>query len=258
MNKNVANCFFAAFLWSVFFGASSCASNKKLLYFNVLEDTVLRSFTLPTDPVIQKNDILGITVTSLSNEASSIFNVAASTNSGSGVSGYLVNSDGNIQLPVLGMVKAEGLTKNQLKANITDLLTRRKLLVDPIVNVQFNNLRIIMLGQVGRAGVISFANERMSVIEAIGQAGDLPVTARKDRILLIREENGQKIFRYLDLTSSTIFSSPYFYLKSNDVLYVEPTEAFVKSANEFRVPGWISFFMGVLSFLIGIAVLVVK
>jgi polysaccharide export outer membrane protein len=166
-----------------------------------------------------------------------------------------VNSDGTIQIPALGVIKAAGITKNELKAKITSELTQRKLLVDPTVTISFINTRITVLGEVGRPGVLPFSNERLSIIEAIGLAGDLPMSADRKNILLIREENGRKIFRHLDLTKSNIFSSPYFYLKSNDVVYVQPNKAKIKSVTEPRIPVYVTFGISILSLIIGIAVI---
>jgi polysaccharide biosynthesis/export protein len=251
--KHISNyhniCLIAAISILFQFSLSSCGNTKNLIYFNIPNDTTLRSITLPEDLVIQKNDILGITITSLSLEASAIFNTTDK---------ILVNSDGNIQLPVLGVIKAAGLTKSELKSNITNELLQKKLLVGPTVNIQFLNNRIVMLGEVGHPGILPFTNERLSIVEAIGLAGDMPVSANKQNVLLIREENGRKIFRHLDLTSSTIFASPYFYLKSNDVVYVQPSKTKMKSVTEPRIPSWVTFGMTTLSFIIGITAVLLK
>ena len=242
--------FFIIILFSFQMVFSSCSSPKSLMYFNTPVDTSLRSFTMPEDIVIQKNDILNISISSRSQEASAIYNVNTEK--------ILVASDGFIQLPELGLFKAAGITKNELKANITNTLVDKKLLISPIVNITFMNSRIVMLGEVGHPGILPFTNERLSIVEAIGLAGDLPVSANKENVLLIREENGRKIFRHLDLTSRSIFSSPYFYLKSNDVIYVQPNKTKIKSVTEPRIPTWLAFGMTTLSFVIGITAVLKK
>lgn len=263
MKHYVRNTFFYILFLATMVFVASCSNTKKVLYFNTPYDTSLLSYTLPVDPVVQKNDLLNIQVTSLSTEATAVFNLANSPGGGGSggtgsASGYLVHTDGYIQMPLLGRVKAAGLTLNQLRADITNLLLQKKILIDPIVSVRFVNLRIFVLGEVSRPGPIPFTTEQMSVIEAVGLAGDLPMTANKHNLLLIREENGRKIFRHLDLTSRDIFSSPYFYLKSNDIIYVEPTQAKVKSSTEPRIPGWVTFAMSTLSFVVGISVLFLR
>lgn len=224
---------------------TSCADTKKVIYFNMPADTTLTYVTKSFEPTIQPNDILNISITSVNPDAATIFNTA-------GTSGYLVGPEGYIEFPVLGKVKAVGITKAQLKDNITNTLLQKKLLVDPVVNIRFANARIIVIGEAGHSGIVPFVNEKLSIIEAIGLAGDLPYTAKKDNVLLIREENGNKIFRHLDLTSKDIFYSPYFYLKSNDVLYIEPNKFKVKASASGGTPSWLPFAMSTLGFFLGI------
>lgn len=252
MKKSVADYLLVVLLLHVLFCFTSCADIKKVNYFNVPKDTTLQSYTLPIDPVIQNSDLITVSITSLNSEASSIFNTS------NGPNGYLVGTDGYIQFPVLGKIKAAGLTLSQFRSDLSTALVQKKLLVDPIVYVRFSNLRIIVLGEVGHAGVITFPNEQISIVEAIGQAGDLPVTANKTNVLLIREENGRKIFRHLDLTSSQIFSSPYYYLKSNDIVYVEPTKAKARSSTEGHIPTWVTFAISSISFVVGLSTLLLK
>jgi len=196
-------------------------------------NNVLASF----EPVIQTNDLLNISVTSLNPEATMVFNTpnitmpVSSTSSGTTFSagygtpqlmGYLVNSDGTIKFPVLGPVKAAGLTKRQLETLLTDSLSNRKLLVDPIVTARFLNFRVTVLGEVAKPTTLNIANERISILEALGLAGDLTIYAKRDNVLLIRETGDKKLVKRLDLSSNEILTSPYYYLKTNDIVYVEP------------------------------------
>jgi polysaccharide export outer membrane protein len=168
-------------------------------------------------------------VTSLNSDASAIFNRSVSANNqgsgGNNTSGYLVDPDGNIQFPVLGNVKAEGLTKLQLKEKMTASLKDQKLLFDPIVTVRLGNYKVTVLGEVKNPNVIYVPSEKITILEAIGFAGDLTLSAKRDKVVLIREEQGNKTIRRLNLTNNDIFNSPYYYLKSDDVLYVEATKA---------------------------------
>ena len=233
------------FLSGILFMAS-CVNSRKAIYFNNIQDTTVNNSLTNVDPVIQTNDLLNISVTSLNPEATMVFNTpnittpVSATSSGTTPSGgygtpqlmgYLVNADGMIKFPVLGPVKAAGLTKRQLENVLTDSLSQRKLLVDPIVTARFLNFRVTVLGEVARPTTLNIANERISILEAVGLAGDLTIYAKRDNVLLIRESGGQKIVKRLDLSSSEILTSPYYYLKTNDVVYVEPRKEKIASTS---------------------------
>ena len=229
---------------------SSCTNTKKVTYFNGIQDGIIASESQIPESVVQKNDILSITVGSLNPEASQIFNTAGSAGSslnsnGASGDGYLVNTDGNIQFPLLGNIKAEGLTKKQLKKNITDSILAKQLLVDPIVSIRFLNFRITVLGEVRNPSVVTVPNEKISLLEAIGLAGDLTLYAKRENVMVIREEKDQKIIKRLNLNSADIFTSPYYYLKSNDIVYVEPNKA--KVATTSRSQQWLPIFFSGLS-----------
>jgi polysaccharide export outer membrane protein len=217
---------------------TSCVNSRKAVYFKDIRDTTINNTALGVEPLIQSSDLLNISVTSLNPEASMVFNTpnitmpVSSSSTGTTQStggygtpqlmGYLVSQEGNIKFPIIGQVKAAGLTKRQLENIIADTLAARKLLVDPIVTVRFLNFRVTILGEVGRPTTLNVANERISILEALGLAGDLTIYAKRDNVLLIRENGDQKIVKRIDLTSNDIFNSPYYYLKTNDVVYVEP------------------------------------
>jgi polysaccharide biosynthesis/export protein len=236
---------------------TSCIDTRKTTYFNDLNDTVLKSSTYEgVEHLIQKNDILSIRVTSLSKEASEIFNTtntaAAATTTATGTrneySGYLVNPEGFIQLPMLGNIKAEGLTKNQLKEHITKLLLDKQLLVDPIVDIRHLNHEVTIIGEVGRPTVITVPNEKISLLKALGVAGDITIYGRKDNVLLIREDGGKKIIKRLNMNSPSFLQSDYYYLQPNDVVYVEATKN--KEANVSRNRMLTSTIISSLSILI--------
>jgi len=140
---------------------------------------------------------------------------------------YLVDADGNINFPVLGKLKVAGVTTQQLGDQITQQLTTY--LVEPIVNVRLTNFKITVMGEVKLPGTYTVPNERITLIEALGLAGDLTIQAKRSPILLIREKNGKREFITVDLTNKALFNSPYYYLAQNDVLYVEPNKAKVNS-----------------------------
>jgi polysaccharide export outer membrane protein len=208
-----------------------------------LQDTIIITDNKAFETIIEPNDILSVSITSPNPEASLLYNlpntssVTASTAAGaiSQTSGYLVNIDGNIQMPGLGNIPVVGLTKKQLKDKITSLLVDRKLLLDPTVNIRFLNFKISVLGEVGRPTVITVPNERITLLEALGLAGDLTIYGRRDNVLVIREEGGTKVIKRLNLNSNFILSSPYYYLRNNDVIYVEPNKAKVASTSQTRI-----------------------
>lgn len=219
---------------------ASCAGNKKVAYFRDLQNMEIDSMPVLTKSLIQKNDILSISVSSLNPEASVIFNTPNLPASGVSVAanstlsqsvGYLVDENGYIKFPVLGPIKAEGLTKNELTTNITHRLNDQKLLKDPIVTVRQLNFHVTVLGEVARPTVVPVPNEKINILEAIGLAGDLTIFAKRDNVLLIREENGIKNIQRINLNNSDLLTSPYYYLKSSDIVYVEPNKARVRSGS---------------------------
>lgn len=229
-------------LIALVFFCASCTSTQKVIYFNNITDTTIASANIGMEPVIQKKDILSISVSSLNPQASIIFNTpnvstaSATTSSGTPTqsAGYLVNAEGYIQFPVLGDIKAEGLTKRQLEEEISRRLVDQKLLLDPIVSIRYLNFRVTVLGEVAKPTVVSVPSEKINIFEAIGLAGDLTIYAKRDNVLLIREEDGKKVVRRLDLNSGAIFNSPYYYLKSNDIVYAEPNKTKIASTSQIR------------------------
>ncbi|MEO6133687.1 MAG: polysaccharide biosynthesis/export family protein [Ginsengibacter sp.] len=218
---------------------TSCLNTRKVAYFSDVKDSTLISSQAGLEPIIQKKDILSISVSSLSQEATIIFNMpnlplnpsAGANPNMPQTSGYLVGEDGSIKFPILGDIPAVGLTQKQLENSITGLLKDKKLLFDPIVTSRFLNFRVTVLGEVARPGVVLVPSEQISILEAIGQAGDLTIYGLRDNIILIRQEGEAKLMKRLSLNSSDILKSPYYFLKSNDIIYVEPGKAKVASSD---------------------------
>ncbi len=230
-----------------------CTSVKEVTLFNELNQASIKSQIEDLEPVIQKNDLLSISVSSINPEATVIFNnpntpaTQATTAAGntSNVSGYLVNQDGYIQFPILGNIKAVGLTKKQLKDNITKGLSEGKLLIDPIVNIRYLNYKVTVIGEVGHPTVINVPNEKISLLEALGLAGDLTIFSRRDNVLIIRETEGVKNFQRINLNTNELFTSPYYFLKSNDVVYVETNKNKIASTSRSIV--WIPVIFSALA-----------
>jgi polysaccharide export outer membrane protein len=235
-------------------GATSCVNSKKAIYFRGQGDAIIRSPDYTPETIIEGNDILSILVSSLNQEASLAFNsasiadVSSTTASGSRneSAGYLVSRDGFIKFPMLGDIKAAGLTKDQLQDTITRMLTEKKLLLSPLVSVRMLNFKVTVLGEVGHPTVIPVPSEKISLLEALGLAGDLTINAKRDNILVIREEPGRKVIKRLDLNSSQLFTSPYYYLRANDIVYVEPNKNKVWATSNAAM--WVTVIVAVLSF----------
>lgn len=133
---------------------------------------------------------------------------------------YLVDQDGNINFPVLGKVHVAGLTRQEVAGKLEEMIS--KYVENPLVNVQLLNFKITMMGDVSRPGTLAIKNDRVSILDAIGMAGDLQLSANRKNILVIRDNNGVKETYRMDITDPGIFASPCFYLKQNDIVYVEP------------------------------------
>ena len=231
---------FYLMLFIIFFSVA-CVNTKRAAYFYGINDTTIQSpNTKIPEPVFYQNDILTISVSSPNPEADLVFNApnilgtvsggASAGALGSQTSGYLVSPEGYIQFPMLGNIKVTGLTKSELKVLIANELVNKKLLIDPVVNIRIINFRVTVMGEVRNPTVVSVPSEKLSLLEALGMAGDLTVYAKRNNILLIREENDKKIIRRIDLNSTDLLNSPYYYLKSNDIVYVEANAARLSSA----------------------------
>ncbi|MBC7451043.1 MAG: polysaccharide biosynthesis/export family protein [Cytophagales bacterium] len=238
------------------FLTASCYSTKTSIYFKDMGDETIISDFKNEPPIIQKNDILSIKISSLNPNASEVYNhpgTSTTTNSivsgtASQASGYLVDADGIIQFPILGNLKAEGLTTKALEDTIFALITSRKLLLDPIVIVRYLNFKVSVLGEVENPSVYNVPSEKISLLEALALAGDLTIYAKRNNVLLIREEDGGNKLVRLDLSSPELFYSPYYYLKSNDIIYVEPKRS--KVGTTHQVGAWLSAFFTATSLVI--------
>jgi polysaccharide export outer membrane protein len=250
MKKFLVYLFIAIPILTIF----SCTTSRKTVYFVDQKDAVLRASNLPSKNIIQPNDILSIAVTSLNNASTEVFNkpnnsfVSTSSVTGANLQspGYLVNDEGMIQFPVIGSMTIAGMTTNELRVKLTKELLDRKLLVDPIVIVRQLNFKVSVLGEVSRPSVVNVPNEKISLLEALGLAGDITIYGRKDNVMIIREEDGVKKIKRINLNSSDIFKSEYYYLKSNDIVYVEANKA--KVASSTRSSTLIPIVLSALSF----------
>lgn len=238
----------------------SCTSTKQVVYLYDLKDTAtgsLRDAQIAFENPIQKNDQLWITVGGSNPLDLMALNSGNGTGGGSGGAsvpaggtaiGYLVEADGKIKIPYVGKVQAEGLTRLQLETTLTELF--KDYTKNPVVNVRFMNYNFSVMGEVNNRGRFAMSNERTTILEAISMAGDLTDLGKRENVLVVREVNGERSFARVNLLSKDLFKSPYFYLKTNDLVYVEPVKA--KFINRTGVPQYLGIVAVGLSLLITI------
>jgi polysaccharide export outer membrane protein len=223
----------------------SCSTQKRASYYYMenVTDTSIKNAVKVFEPVIQNNDLLSIQVYSAATDpkVDALYNLANTTNNNNNVAliGFLVDQNGNIEYPRIGIVHAAGLTKQQLADSIKSKLSDE--LNNPSVIIRYLNFRVTVLGEVGRGGTITIPYERVTVLEAIGLAGDIPFTGKKNSVRIIREVNGSREVGTIDLTAKNVFESPYFYLQQNDVVIVDPTRARIRANEESIVSQRITF-----------------
>lgn len=227
---------------------SSCSSRKEIVYFRGAENLEGMENRMKFEPVFEINDILQIQVSSINPEVVMPFqmNMMGGSSQGSaggggsqqGAFGYLVDVEGNIQFPVLGQIPVAGKSRSELEDFLNNEL--KVYVKDAVVAVRLINFRVVVLGETEES-VIQVANERMTIPELIASAGGITYDGKRDNILVIREVNGVKTVGRVDMTSADIFSNPFYYLKQNDIVYIEPTYRKVKSA------GFITSYQGLLS-----------
>jgi len=240
------------------FVATSCASRKNLVYFQDEPLTGGLSVDEPEQIIYKPDDILTINISALDPETVTSFNLPVVSNNVNGISAqgniqrqtYLIDYDGNIEFPVLGTIKIAGLTRTEA----TEMLTTRikEYATDPIVNIRLVNFTITIIGEVARPGTFTIQDERITLLEALGLARDLTIFGERKNVLLIREVDGQKKFAKIDLTSINTISSPLYYLQQNDVIYVEPNKARIRSSTYNQNNSVLISAIGTLSTIIAV------
>lgn len=236
------------------FSLLSCATKKQILYFqdsNTLDNTEIRE---TFEPLIEQNDILYISISSIDEAIIKPFNrqtglEGSVNNVNPELQGYLVNPQGNINFPVLGAIKVAGNTRSEVESMLkTRLLDYVK---DVVVDVRIMNFKITVLGEVKSPGVYTIKNERVTLPEALGMAGDLSEDGDRNNIKIIREEDGKRLVATIDITETSFYGSDFYFLKQNDVIYIEPSLKGVKKSGFIpSVPALLSFATVVLSTVI--------
>jgi len=237
-----------------------CVSYKQVPYFQDVKAGSITEEKIEnfTGLVIQPADILGINVSSRNPESSAILNYNLTRANGNNyntspdnpVTGYRVDADGFIHLPLIGNFKVAGYTTDQISVRLDSaLLTYYK---DPVSNVRIINFKVYVFGDVQKPNVYILQNEQTSVIDALTMAGDLNITGLRKNVMLIRTENGVRKYISLDITSKNLMQSPYFYLKNNDQIYVTPGKAKFTTANDqgFRIATLVLAALSIVAILI--------
>jgi polysaccharide export outer membrane protein len=244
---------------------TSCTSAKQLRYFNDLPDsTTIHLPLMPSDErLMQIGDRLQISIGARDEAAAEVFNryggiVTSGSNpagggmsgsqSNSELSGYLIDYDGKVEFPIIGRVKAEGLTSRELKDTLTKLVT--PYLRDPLVSVRFMTFKFTVLGEVKTPGVFNLPMQRTTLLDALGQAGDLPHSAQRS-IEIYRDYNGQRIITKIDLRKKDVlYNSDVFIIRHNDVIYVQPRESRLFSEEAKVYLGLITLIISTLTLVI--------
>lgn len=251
----------------------SCANVKRIAYFQDTKDGGAVDITQPRSVTIQPADKLSIIVSSRDPELAAIFNLsiashsAVSTNTGFATTGYnqmssyTVNDAGEIDFPVLGKIFVAGLRREELAKKIKEMIISRDLIKDAVVTVELANMYVSILGDIAHPGRVTLDKDRFSIIDAITKAGDLNITGQRKTVKVYREENGRQVCHVIDFTSAEkVFSSPVFYLRQDDIIYVEPNgmrkrQSTVNGNNLLSASFWVSLgslLTSVTSLVIGI------
>ncbi len=240
---------------------SSCGNTRHLTYLQGSFDTARLSQIEYTEPIIRKGDILSIVIYSDNPTATAIFNQQQTGTSGNpgaiqggssssgitsgqggggpagggstGSGGYLVDEKGNIEFQQLGVIHADSLTRSQLKDTLETRL--KDYMGNPYCSIRFVNYKFTMLGEINRPGIFSIPGEHLTLFEALGLGGDLTFFGRRDNVLVIRENEGKREFARLDLTKPEVMGSPYFYIKPNDVIYVEASRKKIAASDQTTI-----------------------
>lgn len=214
------------------FVLTSCASRKQVVYF---QDTGNFETLVNTNRSVSKfkvDDLVSIHVSSLNPEASAPFNLFRGQAEGGFRAeqvDYLVDEAGEIDFPVIGKLKIEGLSPEELRNMLRNRLS--EYLKDPIINIRLRNFTVTVLGEVSRPGTYPVNGEQITILEALGLAGDLTIRGVRENVLVIRDFNGTKVYTRIDLTSKKMVDSPVYYLTQNDVVYAEPNRSGITASS---------------------------
>jgi len=236
MSKKISQKIFLYIIFPIFIHfLSSCASRRNYSYFSDSNTISSNDSSICYTPILKPDDILGITVSSIDIDAVKPFNQSVVLYNSNGQiygnptsQGYLIDSKGMIEFPVIGKIKIAGLSRMDAADLIKEKL--KSYIKDPIIIVRILNFKVTIIGDVRNPGSFTIPNERITILDALGLAGDLNITGLRKNILVLREINGKKIGTRIDITTCDFLNSPFYYLNQNDVVYVEQNKTKLNSA----------------------------
>ena len=248
----------------------SCSAQKRVWYLQDAQPFTPEQIAENGQIRIKPLDRLTIVVNSKDPELAALFNLTRvqqrvgstglnNSNNNGEISGYTLDDKGAIDFPVLGNLTVAGMTRSQIAALVKQRLKEENLVNDPVVTVEFMNLSFSVLGEVKTPGKYSISKDYITLLEAISMAGDLTIYGKRDAIFVIREEKGERVTHWVDLRSCDLFKSPVYYLKQNDVVYVQPNKvrAGQSTLNENSVKS-VGLWISIGSFLTSLGVLLFK
>jgi polysaccharide export outer membrane protein len=239
---------------------SSCVNSKKIAYFQDIQkinQAQLENAAKFTEPVIQADDILSINIFTLNPQSGAIINQASATPvvggsantavSAQQILGFLVDKNGEIELNLIGKLKVSGLTTYEARELVREKVST--IYQKPNVQLRFANFKVSVLGEVNSPSTYTLPNEKVTIMDVLSLAGDLTIYGKRENVLIVRDNDGHKEYARLNLNSSDIFNSPFYYLRQNDVVYVEPNNRKVSASNSAQIQT-ISVLASVLSVII--------
>ena len=250
---------FLILLIAFIFVLNSCKTREKMVYFNKeSKDSTNTSTNLNFSPILKIDDFISVTVSDADLETVALFNAQSNSvqqssysNGNNAAVGYLIDRNGEVNLPVIGRVKLVNLIREDAILLIEEKL--KFYLKNPVVQLQILNFKITVLGEVSSPGTFRVPNERITLLEALGLAGDLKISGLRRNLLVVREENGIRKEYHVDLTSKKVFNSPVYYLHQNDVVYVEPNAAAITNSTFIKSNG--SLIISVTSLVLSILII---
>lgn len=258
IKRSIVNLFL---IMTVFIAVTSCTSSKKIIYLQDIQPGIEMRVQEIQPIRFEKGDQIKIVVHSRDVEVAKVFNILDNSGQGNGAhSKYVVDETGYIDMPVLGRIKTAGLTREELTNEIKFRLLESRMLKDPIVTIDYENVGFSVLGEVNSPGRKLISRDNITLLEGIAQAGDLTIDGKRDNILVLRTIDGRQVpYRVNLLDTRDLYSSPVYYLQQNDVIYVEPTEKKANTSsvngNNFLSPG---FWMSTASFAMSVLLLILK
>jgi len=248
-----------------------CVSSRKVTYLQDVGSGIRREGVVQVPVTVQPEDKISIVVNSKNPELAEIFNLPVMThrigqpmnssyNYNQQVSSYTVDSNGNIDFPILGEIHVAGLQREKIAAYIKNELIRKSLVKDAVVIVEFLNMGVSVMGEVNRPGRFNIDRDHLTLLDALSMAGDLTIYGKRENVLVIRREsNGETYYRLNLCESKSLHSSPVYYLRQNDIIYVEPNDVRARQStlngNNVRTA---SFWMSLASLLTTLGVLIFK